>query len=79
MFLPSSSFEKRRFILGIFFLIKSINNIMDSPALPVEMNLNIPNGFSRNFIFIKRNRCRHNYELFNPFKVLYKNLNDIYL
>lgn len=73
-----SLLEKNRFTLGVSFLNNLINVTITSSTLLDEVNFNVPKHFSRNFIFIKLSQGRYNYELFKAFRVLYKNLNDIY-
>ncbi|KAL9917892.1 uncharacterized protein ACN427_000469 [Glossina fuscipes fuscipes] len=78
LLLSLPSLEKRRFVLGVSFLIKVINGAIDSPSLLGEVSFNVPNRFSRHFILVKLNQCKFNYELFNPLRVVCKNLNDVY-
>ena len=72
------SFRKRRLVLGIIFMIKLINGEIDSVNLLKNIRFNVPYRFTRNYVLLKLDLCRYNYEEFNPFYCLCSQLNDLY-
>ncbi|XP_075150556.1 uncharacterized protein B0403.1-like [Haematobia irritans] len=72
------SLERRRFMHGIVYLTKLIKGDTDSHYLTSKICYNVPNRLTRNFVLLKTDFCRHNYELFNPLNVLSRNYNSVY-
>lgn len=48
--------------LGIIFMMKFFNDVIDSPILLNEINLNVLIRPTRNLLFVKLNQCSLNYE-----------------
>lgn len=72
------SLERRRFMLGILFVVKLINGDIDSHFLTAKIVYNVPARTTRNFVPLKVKFSRLNYELFNSFNTLLRNYNSVH-
>ena len=67
----------RRTILSVVFMIKLINNDIDSSFLLSRINFHIPRRNLRTFAAIKMNNYRSNFLNNNPIMLMFKYFNDL--
>lgn len=71
------SLQRRRFVIGIKFLHKLLNNAVDCPWLLARINFNVPRPISRYHCSFYCSRSKTNLMIKSPINMLCSNFNSI--
>jgi len=71
------SLANRRLVLGTVSIYNLTRGKIDSSDLVSQLNFSVPRRLTRNYIHLVLNHCRSNYDLHEPFRVLFFDYNRL--